>query len=100
MINIYPICSREWSFCNLEIEVVLIKFVSKELLNTENTINNDDNLLLDGMVDSLGFLRLVAFIEETYNLKISYEDMTIENFSSIEKIADYMQKRLVSDNGK
>jgi len=80
----------------LEIQGILKKFVSEELLNNGSTINSDDNLLLDGMVDSLGFLRFVAFIEETYNLKISYEDQIIENFGSIDKIADYLQKRLVS----
>ena len=44
---------------DLEIQGILKKFVSEELLNNGSTINSDDNLLLDGMVDSLGFLLLI-----------------------------------------
>ncbi|GAF86113.1 unnamed protein product [marine sediment metagenome] len=82
----------------LEIQETLKQFISEELLNTRDTIDGDDNLLIDGMVDSIGMLRLVAFIEESYNLKVPYEDLTIENFGTVTVIADYLQRRQVSKN--
>ncbi len=84
--------------CTLEIQETLKQFISEELLNTRDTIDGDDNLLIDGMVDSIGMLRLVAFIEESYNLKVPYEDLTIENFGTVTVITGYLQRRQVSKN--
>lgn len=71
----------------------LIQFISKEILNNGNQIDAEDNLLMDGMIDSMGMLRLVTFIEEEYNLKIPYEDLTIENFRSVTVISSYLANR-------
>ncbi len=82
----------------MDIQETLKQFISEELLNICKTIDSDDNLLIDGMVDSIGMLRLVAFIEDIYNLKVPYEDLTIENFGTVTVIADYLQKRQVPQN--
>ena len=70
----------------------LKQFITQELLGDEGlTLNDEDNLLLDGMIDSLSMLRLVAFIEKTLQIKIPYEDITIENFNTVNSLVDYLQ---------
>ncbi len=70
----------------------LKQFITQELLGDEKLIINDeDNLLLDGMIDSLGMLRLVAFIEKTLQIQIPYEDITIENFNTVNSLVTYLQ---------
>lgn len=73
--------------------VVLKQFVTEELLSHSVEVSEDDNLLSDGMIDSLGIVRFVGFIEETFGLEIPPEDLIIENFRTINAISDYLQRR-------
>jgi len=77
----------------LDITAVLEKFVSEELLNNTASVTRNDNLLTDGLVDSLGMMRFIRFIEDTYDLEIPPEDVIIENFRTIDVIIDYLHRR-------
>jgi len=79
----------------LNIEEAIIKFVTRELLNSSLEVEADDNLLSDGMVDSMGMLRLVSYIEELMQLTIPHEDLVIENFRTIKAIVEYLEQREV-----
>lgn len=50
----------------------------------------DDDLLLSGLINSLGIMRLVAFAEEQFQRPIPPEDITIDNFATITTIAAYL----------
>ena len=77
----------------MDITAVLEKFVSEELLNNTASVTRNDNLLTDGLVDSLGMMRFIRFIEDTYDLEIPPEDVIIENFRTIGVIIDYLHRR-------
>lgn len=79
----------------MNIEEAIIKFVTRELLNSSLEVEADDNLLSDGMVDSMGMLRLVSYIEELMQLTIPHEDLVIENFRTIKAIVEYLEQREV-----
>lgn len=71
---------------------MLKQFITQELLGQEAiTLNDEDNLLLDGMIDSLGMLRLVAFVEKRLQIQIPYEDITIENFNTVNSLMAYLR---------
>lgn len=72
-----------------DIREQLLQFVGEELLNGE-PIDADENLLADGVVDSLGMMRLVVFVEETFGISIPPEHFTIENFRTIDSISGYL----------
>ena len=57
-------------------------------------LGDDDNLLLSGLLDSLGIMRLVAFLAEEFSTEIPPEDVTIEHFMTISHIARYLEDRL------
>ena len=73
-------------------ECILSTFISEELLGGV-TIGIDDNLLIDGMVDSIGIMRLVAFIEEQFEFSVPPEDFIIENFQTVDVLSDYVRDR-------
>jgi len=78
-------------------ESVLIEFIRVELLeDPDRELSTRDELLLDDIVDSLGVMRLVHFIEERGNTSVPAEDVTIDNFATIETIAAYIGRRDVS----
>jgi len=52
-----------------------------------------DPLLESGVIDSLGVLDLVAFIETEFKVIVDDEDLIPENFQSIARIACYVEKK-------
>jgi len=57
-------------------------------------IADGDSLLELGVVDSMAMVDLIAHIETTYGIVVDEDDMTPENFDSIEAIVAYVgQKR-------
>lgn len=73
-------------------------FIISELLNGHKPeqLSNDQDLLISGLVDSMGVVRLINFIEGNLNFAVPPEDVTLENFQTIETIASYLSLR----NGK
>ena len=71
-------------------------YLTKELLSDHENLNLsiDDNLLIGGLVDSLGIMRLISFIEQSFNIRVPPEDVTIEHFRSIRVIAEYVESRV------
>ena len=57
-------------------------------------VGDDESLVESGVVDSLGIFQLIAFLEETFGVRIGDEDITPENFGTIEAI-----ERLVHSKG-
>jgi len=55
----------------------------------------DTDLFETGVLDSLAFVELVVSLEQSFGLKVPIDDVEIEHFRSIEKIADFV----VSHNG-
>ena len=76
----------------------LAEFISKELLRSDELIEGDENLLADGMVDSLGMLRLVSHIEEISGIKVPPQDFIIDNFRTLDVLCGYLESR-TSDAG-
>lgn len=62
-------------------------------LNGAADIGDDDDLLGSGLVDSVGMISLVLFIEEEFQLAVPPEHVTIENFLSINAIDAYVRRR-------
>ncbi len=78
-----------------DIENALIDFISTELVggrrgDQDSKLNSDDDLLTSGLVDSLGVMRLVRFIEERFDMAVPPADLTIENFLDVATITTYI----------
>ncbi len=78
------------------IQEELLNYLTRELLNGQSNdkLEADDDLLGGGLVDSLGMMRLVAYLEERYQVVAPPEDVTIENFRTISSIARYVESRV------
>ena len=70
-------------------------YVSRELAaeGRETDLKEEENLLANGIVDSLGVLKLVSFIENEFNVQVPDEDVTVNNFRSLKSIGEYLEKR-------
>jgi acyl carrier protein len=69
----------------------------RQFLNDEfifdGEIKDSDSLLDNGVIDSMGVLRIVEFIEKNYNIKVKNDEITPDNFDSIDKIKNYIENK-------
>jgi acyl carrier protein len=73
------------------------EFILKQFpLARKQQIKTTDALLESGMLDSMGVLRVVTFLEEEYAFSVSDEDLVPENFQTIERIAAFIQSKTSS----
>ena len=72
----------------------------KEFIKTEvnpdlhlEQIDDDEPLIETGIVDSLGVLKILAFLDEKFGIDLSSEGITLENFKSVRTICNLVEKQ-------
>jgi acyl carrier protein len=80
----------------MDIELIVSDYVKSELATTDLAgLTPVDSLISSGLLDSIGLLRLVLFLEERFGVKVADGDLVPENFETIERIASYVESRAV-----
>jgi acyl carrier protein len=59
-----------------------------------NEVSDTQSLMEAGIIDSLGIFRLVSFLEDTFRVRISDDDIVPENFQSIDEIDRFVAAKL------
>lgn len=52
--------------------------------------DEDKSFLRNGILDSLGFVKLVLYLESTCGIEIDRRDLSPANFDSLQKIVTYV----------
>lgn len=67
------------------------QFILSELIADKKTELNDSVLLIEnGIIDSLGIMALIGYLENNFAIEIAGEDLVPENFASIATINDFV----------
>jgi len=77
-----------------EIENDVREFISENFILDGEHLEADASLTRRGVLDSMGVLELIMFVEERFGVKVPDEDTVPENFDSIERIVRYLDARL------
>ncbi len=78
-----------------KIKQQITEFITTNFLFDDSIkLGQEDSLLETGVIDSTGVLELVAFIEETYGIKVEDEEIVPENLDSISNISSYISSKL------
>lgn len=56
-------------------------------------LEDDQPLIEEGIIDSLGIFTLIAFIEERFGVKVQPDDVVLENFESVNTISRLVEAR-------
>jgi acyl carrier protein len=80
-----------------EVKDRIREYVVEEFAKSKgiNEVSDQEVLTKNGIIDSMGIFRLVAFLEETFNVRIGDEEITNDNLESIDAI-----ERLVISKSK
>ena len=65
----------------------------------KRSLSDSDNLLENGIVDSLGVLDLVTFFQQEFSIAVEDEDLTPDNFGSMERMAQFVERGLARQAG-
>lgn len=68
----------------------LKSFLSDDLDVDTTTLNDTSALFSSGLVDSFSLVALMAFIEDTGQIRISPSEVTTDNLDSIERILNFV----------
>ena len=73
---------------------ILTEYIQQHLLRGRSPVDlkEEDDLLSSGLVDSMGMMKLIGFIEESFEVRVPPQDMIIENFMSVSAIEKYLQQ--------
>jgi len=67
--------------------------ISQFPLARKRGVTDSDLLLETGVLDSLGILDVVQFIETEFGLHIEDDELLPENFQSIQNLSEFVQKK-------
>jgi len=62
----------------------------------DSQLSDDESFLEKGLIDSTGVLELVGFVEEQYGIRFQDDEITPENLDSINRLIQFLNKKLIS----
>ena len=78
----------------MEVEQKLKRFITAELMYADDidALSNEEPLLGSGIVDSLGIMRLVSYIEEEFGVVVPEDDLVPEHFQSVNRLVAFVER--------
>ena len=78
----------------MSIEDKIRDFITKNLYFADSTnLGEDTSFLAEGIIDSMGSLELVAYVESEFAIKVDMSEIVVKNFDSIRKLADFVRRK-------
>ena len=80
----------------MEINAQIRDFIAHNLLFSDNGFqyDDDDSFLQEGIVDSVGVMDLVSFVEDNFKVEVDDQEIVPDNFDSVNKLAQYVRGKL------
>lgn len=72
----------------------LKKFIIDSFKFGEGTIDDDEPLFESGIIDSFGFIKLLAFIDEELKVHLGMGDVIIEKFGTINQMVETLESKM------
>jgi acyl carrier protein len=80
------------------VEERIREFVLKQFpLARKNGLKSGEKWLESGLIDSLGILDLVHFLEEEFKIQVSDEELLPDNFQSLDGVASFVRMKRASN---
>ena len=71
------------------------QFITQQFIfDQKQKLGKDDSLMSTGTIDSTGILEVVTFLEEHFAITVEDEEMVPGNLDSINKISDFVARKL------
>lgn len=76
----------------MDYKAMLETYIKNEVLRNRNAkLDENEDLIGAGILDLLGILQIVAYIEKAFKIQVPDEDVVYENFHSLGTLVTYLQ---------
>jgi acyl carrier protein len=77
------------------VEERIRSYIAESILFSDDgyRYSDDASFLEEGIVDSMGIMELVMFVEEGFGISVEDEELVPDNFDSVNKLAAYIQRK-------
>ncbi len=76
-----------------EIKEDVKKYILEASLSDVKDVEDTDLIFENGLLDSMGLLFLIEFLDENFNVKVSDEELNPKNFESINNIVSFVNDK-------
>ncbi len=77
-----------------EIKEKIRGFILNNTFVSPEQVQYDTHIFTEGIFDSMGFISLISFLEETFAIKARDSELLEDNFESIDAMASYIIRKL------
>ena len=74
------------------LEKVLLTEIATD--SGKKSLDPDEDLLEHGMIDSMGVMKLLIFMEKTFGIKVEDEEIIPENFQSLNSMVTFVGQKM------
>ncbi len=80
----------------MEVNALVRQFIKTELVTDHlySDLQDNDPLLTTGIIDSLGIVKILAFIQEQFGVNVDDREIVPENFETVQAISSLIQQKL------
>ncbi len=84
----------------MEIKTEVRQYIAENFLHNAplETVDDAMPLISGGIIDSIGMIGLVAFLESHYEVEFMPREIDVHNLDTIEQIEEVMRNKLASGN--
>lgn len=79
-----------------QIKETIKDFILETSYVSNDEINDETPIFEQGIMDSMGFISIIGFIEEKFSLTPTDDELVEENFESIKAISNFVFRKLHS----
>lgn len=78
----------------VQIKEEVRNYLKEASLSSGDSIKDDTMIFDTGVLDSMGLLFLIEFLNEQYQITVEDEELQPNNFESINNITDFIKRKL------
>lgn len=77
------------------LKAVLREFITSNFMLSEELRNfkDEDSFLKRGLIDSMGVMELLSFIQRRYQIRVEPAEAIPQNFDSLDHLTDFILKK-------
>ncbi|MBW8331887.1 MAG: acyl carrier protein [Prolixibacteraceae bacterium] len=70
------------------------EFILRTSYVSGDQVNNDTLIFAEGIMDSMGFISIIGFIEDEFSVEVADNELVESNFESVDAITNFISRKL------
>lgn len=77
-----------------EIKNKIRQYIIETSYASPDAVKDESLIFVEGILDSMGFVLLINFIEETFAIKAKDSELLEDNFESVDAMSSFVERKL------